>query len=223
MSVTMENPLIPMIAVTGTPSCDELRQTLEKWHSVGVVQFMIYARSGTGFDYLSSAWFSACKSMCKAAEELGYNAVWIYDEYNFPSGNCKYRVIQDHPEFRLQALCVVKSGGEYRFELRQSPVMSDLLNPQAVERFLSLTHQKYEQELGEYFGTLVKGFFTDEPDIGRFGQSVAGTECHVTWYDTLEEEYQEQTGGNLRQDMLRGIATGSRNRMERNAIASSGF
>lgn len=46
-----------------------------------------------------------------------------------------------------------------------APPSADLLNPEAVQTFLSLTHERYAQSLQPYFGTTVIGFFTDEPSI----------------------------------------------------------
>jgi|GEM_PF-1050448 len=40
---------------------------------------------------------------------------------------------------------------------------ADLLNPQAVQYFLKLTHEKYAQQIGRYFGKVIPGMFTDEP------------------------------------------------------------
>lgn len=42
----------------------------------------------------------------------------------------------------------------------------DCLNPKVVERFMELTHEKYKEYLGEYFGTTIPGIFTDEPFLG---------------------------------------------------------
>ena len=38
----------------------------------------------------------------------------------------------------------------------------DPCHPGAVETFIRLTHERYAREIGEYFGTTVKGIFTDE-------------------------------------------------------------
>ena len=45
------------------------------------------------------------------------------------------------------------------------PAMSciDLLNPNATEKFLSVMHERYYQRFSEYFGSVIKGFFYDEP------------------------------------------------------------
>lgn len=46
-----------------------------------------------------------------------------------------------------------------------APPSSDLLNPDAVRAFIRLTHERYYEALGEYFGSTIIAMFTDEPDI----------------------------------------------------------
>lgn len=46
-----------------------------------------------------------------------------------------------------------------------TPRSTDLLNSEACQYFITLTHEAYYNELKEYFGKTVVGFFTDEPDI----------------------------------------------------------
>ena len=45
------------------------------------------------------------------------------------------------------------------------PPAADLLNPEAVQAFIDLTHEAYYRKLGGYFGTTVLAMFTDEPDL----------------------------------------------------------
>ena len=47
----------------------------------------------------------------------------------------------------------------------EAPLASDLLNPDAVQAFIRLTHDKYYARLGRYFGKTVFAMFTDEPDL----------------------------------------------------------
>lgn len=42
----------------------------------------------------------------------------------------------------------------------------DVLNPQAVAKFIEVTHEAYRQRFGEAFGRTVPGIFTDEPNHG---------------------------------------------------------
>ncbi|MBD3921793.1 hypothetical protein H8B09_23725 [Paenibacillus sp. PR3] len=46
-----------------------------------------------------------------------------------------------------------------------APLAADLLNPDAVQTFISLTHERYYARLNRYFGTTIFAMFTDEPDL----------------------------------------------------------
>ncbi|MDL4842306.1 glycosyl hydrolase [Aquibacillus rhizosphaerae] len=46
-----------------------------------------------------------------------------------------------------------------------APTSTDLLNPEAVKKFIQLTHDTYYIKLKDYFGDTVVAMFTDEPDI----------------------------------------------------------
>lgn len=64
-----------------------------------------------------------------------------------------------------------------------APKSADILNPDAVDEFIRLTHDRYYENLKEYFGNTVFAFFTDEPcalgrNAGRYRE----------WCKGLEEE-----------------------------------
>src|SRR5699024_568455 len=42
---------------------------------------------------------------------------------------------------------------------------ADLLNPDAVAKFIQITHDTYYETLKEFFGNTVIAMFTDEPDL----------------------------------------------------------
>lgn len=64
-----------------------------------------------------------------------------------------------------------------------APASADILNPNAVDEFIRLTHERYYQELKEYFGSTVIAFFTDEPSaLGRNAAS------YREWVDGMEGE-----------------------------------
>ncbi len=87
-----------------------------------------------------------------------------------------------------------------------APKASDLLNPDAVAKFIELTHEKYKEALSEYFGTTVIGIFTDEPSInGRRGKAeymVWGRDFHEKFFaagyteDDLYTLYIQATSSN---------------------------
>jgi len=68
------------------------------------------------------------------------------------------------------------------------PPSSDLLNPKAIQEFIHLTHDRYYQVLGQYFGDTIIGMFTDEPSImGR--NSIQGLQ---PWTSDFLSFYQDQ-------------------------------
>lgn len=72
---------------------------------------------------------------------------------------------------------------------KRAPLAADILNPLAVSCFIRLTHEKYYEKLGEYFGRTVIGFFTDEPDpLGR------GTKGFHIWAQGMEREIVREGG-----------------------------
>jgi len=48
------------------------------------------------------------------------------------------------------------------FEQRRYP---NLLEKEATEKFIEVTHEQYRREVGEYFGKGIEAFFTDEPSL----------------------------------------------------------
>lgn len=70
-----------------------------------------------------------------------------------------------------------------------APKAADILNPDAVDEFIRLTHDRYYEELKEYFGSTVIAFFTDEPSaMGR------GTGRYRAWVNGMEKELLEAGG-----------------------------
>ena len=68
---------------------------------------------------------------------------------------------------------------------RFAPASADLLNPEAVQAFIRLTHERYYEVLREHFGHTVIAMFTDEPDIvGR--RSRKGCKA---WTDGFLQEF----------------------------------
>lgn len=64
----------------------------------------------------------------------------------------------------------------------------DPLHAGAMETFVRLTHERYKEEIGEYFGTTVKGMFTDEIGL-RIGK--------IPWSPALPAFFEERCGYSL--------------------------
>ncbi|MBR4219880.1 MAG: hypothetical protein IKR81_01915, partial [Victivallales bacterium] len=181
-----ENPLIPMAAVTGRPSREFIRWFMGEYRRVGVTQFLLYPRSGCELEYLSEEWFTMVQNVIDAAEELGFTSLWLYDEFNWPSGQGGGRVMAESPDFSLHYLQTKRDGetGEVAFTVQRMEKYPNLLNPDAVEFFLKTTHEEYARRFGKYFGTLIKGIFTDEPSFGYYwghNEFDPPDEVHLPW------------------------------------------
>lgn len=76
-----------------------------------------------------------------------------------------------------------------------APLAADLLNPEAVQAFIEITHEAYYRKLSRYFGTTVLAMFTDEPDLLGRGHA-AGLK---PWTRGFKDEY--LAGGGREQDL----------------------
>ena len=90
-------------------------------------------------EYLSSEYFELCAYTIDKGTSLGIKC-WIYDEGGWPSGGACGKVVKDHPEYA--------SSGNY----------PDLLNKDATEYFIEITHKKYASATRNF-----SAVFTDEP------------------------------------------------------------
>ena len=194
-------PLIPMGAITGKPDEQAVRETLEAYKAVGINQYLIYARSGLELEYMGEEWLQLCEWFCKHARRLDMK-IWLYDEYNWPSGSCKGRVPAENPDFESRQYAVYKNAdGTFDWKVFHSPGWVDNYNFKAMERFIELTHKKYEQRLGPYLGSTVAGIFTDEPAHPTPVKLYGKPSLLFRYFDGAEAEYQAATGRELRSDV----------------------
>ena len=189
------NPVIPMTAITGKPDRKDVTEMLCDYRKVGIEQFLIYPRSGLEIEYMSEEWFNLCRDCIEVADSLDMK-VWLYDEYNWPSGNCKGQVTADgHEDCYPKMIWFDRQpDGSYNTSVKLQRQHADNLDPKAVSRFIELTHERYYREFGEYFGNVVKAIFTDEP-IGYCTVPFDREHFGITWYDGLERDYRKATGG----------------------------
>ena len=64
----------------------------------------------------------------------------------------------------------------------------DTLNPEAVEKFVEVTHESYFREIGKEFGKTVPSIFTDEPNYWTRGRSGLA----LPWTDKLPEIFRKK-------------------------------
>jgi len=68
----------------------------------------------------------------------------------------------------------------------------DTMSPEAVRKFIEVTHEAYAREVGDDFGSVVPGIFTDEPNYG--GYDVEQDGAHSPWTDALPGVFRERYG-----------------------------
>lgn len=152
----------------------------------------MHARSGLLTEYLSEEWMECVKACADESEKLGVQA-WIYDENGWPSGfvggklleeaeNCdqylEYTIGSFEEDADINYLLTEEelirvegqnTEGEYlNIFIHTSVSTVDILNPEVVDKFLNLTHEKYREYFGEAFEKQIEGFFTDEPQYYRW-------------------------------------------------------
>jgi hypothetical protein len=71
----------------------------------------------------------------------------------------------------------VVTGGKYM-------ALPDNLNEDCVKYFIEQTHEKYKKEVGDKFGTVIPGIFTDEPAVG----------APMPWTGKLEYAFEQRHG-----------------------------
>ena len=76
------------------------------------------------------------------------------------------------------------------------PCCADLMNPAAVDKFISVTHAEYYRRFAEYFGSTITAIFTDEPGFlnNRIDGYLPNT---VPWTEALPEFFGRKKGYSL--------------------------
>lgn len=76
----------------------------------------------------------------------------------------------------------------------------DVLDPEAIERFLQVTHQVYAGAVGEEFGQAVPAIFTDEPQFQQaetIEDAKTAEEAGIPYNKEVEKRFQEMFGYSL--------------------------
>ena len=204
------NPMIPFLAITGRPTDADIAHKVAALKEDGFDQFLIYARSGLQYKYMGEEWLHAVETCCREAEQNGMK-VWLYDEYNWPSGTCKGRVPAADERFRYSEWAVYpKKEGGFSWEAVMAPQgWVNVCEPEAVQLFIKMTHEVYEKRLAKYFASkTILGIFTDEPGHPVAVPLKSGCRKHFRRWIGMEDEYRAETGREFRAD-VEGFLAGS--------------
>ncbi|MBQ8095351.1 MAG: hypothetical protein IJ242_17495 [Clostridia bacterium] len=227
-----EYTIMPFWFLNGDLDHAEIRRQILDFKAHGVLGFVLHPRIGLPdrIGYLSDTFFDYLRTAVETARENDMHII-LYDEGMYPSGSACGQVVAGHPELASRGIaltqqpldgdiilaetdagCLVErfSGGTIRgIHFGEddgepaAPKSADILNPAAVSRFLSLTHDAYYRAFAGDFGKTIIGFFTDEPSVlGR------NTRDLFPWTRGFEDIF-TSAGGSLAG--LTGLFTGKEN------------
>ena len=197
----------------------ELTKQLEEQSKAGLAGGFLHSRVGLVTEYMSEEWLEAVKHCCKEAERL-HSSLWLYDEDKFPSGYAGGLVLKEDSSLASKVLCMMPydkindaevlkvyktiTYDEKKYALALvrmkfgnpwfgGKCYVDFLNPKTIEVFLNSTHEVYKNYLGEYFGNVIRGVFSDE---------FCYTQKAIAWpsvpfSDDLERVFLEKKGYDL--------------------------
>lgn len=198
--------------LNGALTADRIREQIRQMADRGCGGFFLHPMadnfrphdfiSGMEPQYLSEAYFEMIRVAVEEADRLGLYA-WLYDEGGWPSGTAQGLVLEGHPQLAAQVLRVGGSGeqiaeldaegGVLELRVEDAAPAVDLLNPAMTARFIEVTHERYREAVGDYFGGTVPGIFTDEMSVrGEVGSD------RIPWTDGMLEQFQARRGFDLR-------------------------
>lgn len=174
---------------------DEIRRQMQDFAQGRFNGVVIHSRCGLRIRYMGEEWFESYRCALEEAERLGME-VWIYDEDGWPSGFAGGAIPSLGEKHWLKALhfSTEETASDGTFvaawrhstdgyvRLSHSEVQKgdlvcrytadgnyvDLMSYDTVSEFINYTYETYKKEFSDYFGNVVKGFFTDEPQIAYF-------------------------------------------------------
>lgn len=179
-------------AWNGDMNDNDVISQINGFHEQGFGGFFIHARAGLTISYMGEAWMHACEIAIKTAEHLNLD-VWLYDEDGWPSGFAGGKVNALGLDYHIKKLHIKegqcpsipseniiaryqKVGNQLQYTTESGHIdvtiyyssdahYVDLLNPNVTDAFIKFTHEKYLSRFKPYFGSVIKGIFTDEPQV----------------------------------------------------------
>ncbi len=184
---------------------EELRRQIRKMKDLGMRGFFMHARGGLETAYLSDDWYECINACVDEAEKLGMEA-WSYDENGWPSGFAGGKLLEDPKNFasfltykkydtfpaedHILGVYVIENNVGRRVDGPAAGVDAyyavfqnwdssyvDTMDASITAKFIEAKHADYKKHIdADKFGTVMPGFFTDEPQYFRYG---------TPWSDTF--------------------------------------
>ena len=208
---------IPFYSLNDALNADEIARQISFMQKEGMGGCFLHARGGLRTKYMSEEWFNIIESAIKHAEKIGFD-IWLYDENGWPSGFAdgklfteefciKHLSMEKKSVFDETAYCVFADvDGEivrvekdheakeyYCIFINSNNSYVDVMNPALTDAFIDIVYEEYYKRFGKYFGTVVKGFFTDEPQYSGRGYPISSVS---------EVEFKKAYGYDMRDNLI---------------------
>lgn len=163
----------------------------------GVILFNKPPQGFNQENYLGETWFYMIKNFTLAAKELNLK-IWINDGFDYPPGAVAGRV--EKLDGGLSQQRVVLKNGEIGFEKAEwgYPAFE---HPRSAELFQKLVYEAYKKHVGEFFGNVVEGFFSDA-DNRKVNYEVFSENSKVRdyfpWSDGFDNIFTEKYGYDIK-------------------------
>ncbi len=136
----------------------------------------LYGKDADDPPLLSEPWWALFEGVCCDASELGVR-LWFYDQIPGSPGRTRVQVVRERPGV----------GGALAEDRRRMPggrtplaeldgwlyyTVSrgfDHFSPEACARLFAMVHGRFEEHVGEWFGSTIAGSFQDERSTSRPG------------------------------------------------------
>ena len=204
----------------------EIDFQMKKFKEGGVGGVFVHPRPGLVTEYLSEEWNRLFTYTVEVARKLEMD-VWIYDENSYPSGfagghvqdrypdsyrhgtGLGYKLItnlSDTADIEVEALFPGEEEGTYQLFYKTHPTKSwwyggfpyvDLLYPGVTDTFMRVTMEGYEKYNREDFGSVIKGVFTDEPNL----EAAKSRGTAIRWTPDLYDQFEQRWGYSLKENL----------------------
>ena len=194
---------------------EEIKRQIGEFSDKGYGGHFMHSRVGLVTKYMSDEWMELIKEGIKKSDELGIDA-WLYDEDKWPSGYAGGKVPLASVEYGSRNLLLLREeeltendtvfseydadGIHFYIAKRVEPhkykafnytCYIDTMNKAAVSEFINVTHEEYKNTVGENFGKIIPGIFTDEPCYHLYNLTKAPS---LPWSEKLPRYFEEKCG-----------------------------
>jgi len=144
--------------------------------------------------FLSEAWFFMMDNCIRAAADLGLT-VWINDDYDAPPGDVGDRIEKIAPHLKQKRVVLDENGQVQVQDVDWGFPAYE--HPESAALFHKLVYEEYKRRYGQYFGTTIKGIFSDADSRRVNSEVLFGKEEmkeYFPWTDDFADTFQKRYG-----------------------------